>query len=46
MAELADDLIKQNHTQVERLIDLYLSGGFDQNMLVERKTRLTETITK
>ena len=40
-----DDLLADNQSQLERLLDLYLSGGFDKNLLIERKNRLEETVS-
>lgn len=39
-----DDLIAHNQAQLERALDLYLSGDFLKGMLIERKTRLETTI--
>jgi site-specific DNA recombinase len=44
--EAIDDLLREHRTQLERLIDLYLSGAFDKDMLVDRKKRLEDTIAK
>jgi site-specific DNA recombinase len=41
-----DDLIADNQTQLDRLLDLYLSGTFDKDVLTERKARLETTIAK
>jgi site-specific DNA recombinase len=41
---VVNDLIADNKTQLERLLDLYLSGGFTKEMLTERKVRLETTI--
>ncbi len=41
-----DDLIADNQAQLDRLLDLYLSGTFDKDMLTERKARLEATIVK
>ena len=41
-----DDLIKENQVQLDRLLDLYLSGTYNKDALTERKARLEETITK
>jgi hypothetical protein len=38
------DLIAENQKQLERLLDLYLSGDFPREMLTERKNRLEMTI--
>jgi site-specific DNA recombinase len=40
-----DDLLSDNRRQLEKLLDLYLSGDFDKTMLTDRKTRLETTIT-
>ena len=42
--DVLDDLLTENRRQLERLLDLYLSGDFDKTMLTERKTRLETTI--
>ena len=39
-----DDLLTDNRKQLERLLDLYLSGDFPKEVLTERKTRLETTI--
>jgi site-specific DNA recombinase len=44
--ETIDGLLHEHRTQLERLIDLYLSGAVDKNVLVERKKRLEDTIVK
>ena len=41
---LVDDLLRDNRTQLERLLDLYLTGDFPRDILTERKTRLEMTI--
>ena len=41
---VVDNLLADNRRQLERLLDLYLSGDFDKEMLIERKTRLEATI--
>jgi site-specific DNA recombinase len=41
---VVDALLGDNQRQLERLLDLYLSGGFGKEMLAERKTRLETTI--
>jgi len=41
---VADSLLADNRRQLERLLDLYLSGDFDKEMLTERKARLETTI--
>jgi site-specific DNA recombinase len=40
-----DDLLQENHLQLDRLLDLYLSGDFPKEALTERKSRLEETIS-
>jgi hypothetical protein len=42
--EVVDDLLADNRNQLERLLDLYLSGDFAKELLTERKTRLEKTI--
>jgi site-specific DNA recombinase len=37
-------LIADNREQLERLLDLYLSGSFPKEMLIQRKTQLETTI--
>ncbi len=39
-----EDLLTQHRTQLERLVDLYVSGGFPREVLVERKARLEKLI--
>ncbi len=39
-----DKLIADNHVQLDKLLDLYLSRDFPLEMLTERKTRLSDTI--
>jgi ribosomal protein S15P/S13E len=39
-----DDLLADNRRQLERALDLYLSGDFPREMLVERKEKLQSTI--
>jgi len=41
---VTDDLLDNNRRQLERALDLYLSGDFDKDILTERKTRLENTI--
>ncbi len=43
---IIDDLLKDNQEQLERLLDLYLSGTFEKNILLERRQRLEDTIAK
>jgi site-specific DNA recombinase len=42
--KVVDDLVRENRQQLERLLDLYLSGDFPRELLTERKTRLEATI--
>jgi site-specific DNA recombinase len=39
-----DDLLADNRCQLERLLDLYLSGDFPRDVLTERQERLRKTI--
>lgn len=39
-----DDLLADHQSQLERLLDLYLAGDFEKEMLTERKTGLENTI--
>jgi len=41
---VVDDLLADNRRQLERALDLYLSGDFDKEMLTERKARLEKVI--
>ena len=41
---VVDDLMAENLKKLAMLLDLYLGGSFDKTMLVERRTRLEETI--
>ncbi len=43
--QVTDELLADHKDQLERLLDLYLSGEFQMELLVERKTRLEATIT-
>jgi chromosome segregation ATPase len=42
--QVTDDLLASHRNQLKRLLDLYLSGEFQIDMLVDRKTRLEMTI--
>lgn len=42
--EVVDELLITNTAQLDRLLDLFLAGDFEKEILVERKTRLEETI--
>lgn len=39
-----DDLLNENRSQLDRLLDLYLAGSFPKEVLTERRNRLEETI--
>ncbi len=41
-----EDLSADNKRQLERLLELYLAGDFPKEMLIERKSRLENTIEK
>jgi site-specific DNA recombinase len=41
---VVDDILRDNHQQLERLLDLYLSGDFPREVLTERKSRFEKTI--
>jgi hypothetical protein len=41
--EVIDGLIADQRGQLERLLDLYLSGEFDRSHLTDRKVRLEQT---
>lgn len=41
---VVDSLLANNRAQLERLLDLYLSGDMARDMLVDRKSRLERTI--
>jgi site-specific DNA recombinase len=42
---LIETQLAEHRQQMDRLIDLYLAGGFPKDMLVERKARLERIIT-
>ena len=42
--EVLDDLLAENRAQLQRLLELYLSGDFPKEMLVDRKNHLEEMI--
>jgi len=42
--EVVDSLISQNDAELERLLDLYISGDFPKEALVSRKNELETTI--
>jgi len=41
---IIDDLLADHKAQLNRILDLYLEGGFPKELLVEKKTRLEQTI--
>ena len=41
---IIDELLADNYAQLNRILDLYLEGGFPKEMLVEKKTRLEQTV--
>jgi site-specific DNA recombinase len=41
---IIEDLLTENRRQLNRILDLYLEGGFPKDMLVEKKARLEQTI--
>jgi hypothetical protein len=41
---VVDDLLADNRAQLDRALDLYLTGDFPRDMLIERQARLQETI--
>jgi len=41
---VVDSLLADNEAQLQRALDLYLSGEFPKEMLVERKERLQQTV--
>ena len=43
--ETIDQLLAENNGQLQRLVDLYLSGEVDKDLLVGRKRSLEKTIT-
>ena len=42
---IVDDLLAEHQAQLERTLDLYLSGDFDKEVLIDRRTRLERTIS-
>jgi len=41
---IAEDMLKDNQNQLTRLLDLYVTGDFPKDVLVDRKNRLEESI--
>lgn len=44
--EMIESQTVENEAQLTKLLDLYLSGEFEREMLTERRTRLEETLEK
>jgi site-specific DNA recombinase len=42
--QITDDLLAENRTKLQRLVDLYMSGEYTLELLQERKHRLEQTI--
>jgi site-specific DNA recombinase len=42
--ETLDDLIAEHEAQLNRLLDLYLAGQFERDVLAERKARIESTL--
>lgn len=42
--DVVDDLLDNHRKQLDRLLDLYLTGGFAKDVLTDRKNRLETTI--
>jgi len=43
---IAEDLLADHRRQLEKLLDLYLTGDFVKDVLLERRARLEEAITR
>jgi site-specific DNA recombinase len=43
--ELIDEQVKEHQKQLDKLLDLYLSGDFPKDVLTERKSRLEQMLT-
>ena len=43
--KVVDGLLTDNQAQLERLVDLYLSGSFPKETLIDRKNRLETTVS-
>lgn len=43
---VVDNLLAETREQLAKLLDLYLAGDFPRELLVERKSRLQETVDK
>jgi len=41
---IIDELLADHHGQLNRILDLYLEGNFPKELLVDKKSRLEETI--
>jgi len=44
--DAAEDMLAQHQIQLDRLLDLYLSGEFPKDALIERKIRLESTLNE
>ena len=42
---VVDDLLAGQQRQLEKLLDLYLTDGFDKSVLTDRREKLQETVT-
>lgn len=43
--QTVEELIAQNQEKLNRLLDLYLTGDFDREMLVEKQTQIQQIIS-
>jgi site-specific DNA recombinase len=41
---IAEDMLRDHQAQLDRLLDLYVSGDFPKDILVDRKNRLEESV--
>jgi len=41
---IAVEMLEDNNNQLARLVDLYIAGGFEKDVLTDRKKRLEESI--
>jgi hypothetical protein len=44
-AKIVNEMIGDNQEKLDRLLDLYLSGEIEKDLLIDREQRLEETIT-
>jgi hypothetical protein len=42
--DILNNLLKENRTNLQRLLDLYIAGEFDRDLLIDKKNRLENTI--